>query len=199
MEVVENTVEDAYELPNDAKKYLESGEQTEVTQEIEKLVSDIHGTTEEKVTQLLNGMARNSERRNFNEAEFRRRTAKEIIDSRYYTGCGDFALVFTTLARATGIPTIYVETIDEKWLERGDTRFSGHAYAKVYDQETKGWIWVDPMRREIGKSPEVRERVILAEGKDAWDLGIRDFKTLQEAFREYRGKWLLEKQKITTV
>lgn len=187
-------MENLYELPDDAKTYLEAGEQTEITPEIENLTSKVQGTTVEKARQLLEGMEKNSESREFNEEEFMKRTGNEIIESKYYTGCTDFALAFITLARATGIPAMYVETISKEWLERGGNPYGGHVYAKIYDLEEKKWIWVDPMQREIGSSPDKRGRVILAEGKDAWDIGIRDFNTLKDKFNKYREDWISERK-----
>ncbi len=42
---------------------------------------------------------------------WRERTAEQIIDDYFLTGCTDAGLVFVTLARIKGIPAAYVETV----------------------------------------------------------------------------------------
>ena len=44
------------------------------------------------------------------EKLLRKRNSSEILDSRFVTGCTDIALVFTVLARESGIPTRFVDT-----------------------------------------------------------------------------------------
>ena len=99
-------------------------------------------------------------------------------------------MLFITFARASGIPAKYVETIDEEGLRNGGGSISGHIYSQIYDINQDKWIWVDPMRRKIGSSPE--KRVIFQEGLDSWDIGITDFDSLKTKFEEFRKHWLLE-------
>ncbi len=67
---------------------------------------------------------------------FRKRTASEILESGYVTGCTDVALAFIVLARELGIPTKYVETFDEKWLEDTSIKgIQGHIFADIFVNE----------------------------------------------------------------
>lgn len=191
------------ELPYDVKGYLLPSKQTEITTEIvsmvEGVVNRLEGNTIQKAQQILEIMKTYSSKEEFNEEEFRKRTASEIIKSGYYTGCTDFALAFTLLARKAKIPTMYVETVSEEWLKHGGDSYGGHVYAKIYDSEKNEWIWVDPMQREVPSTPpdnptpeqEKRRgiRIILAEGKDSWDIGISDFTSLKEKFNTFRNEW----------
>jgi hypothetical protein len=63
------------------------------------------------------------------DSEFRMRTASQILESGYITGCTDSALVFLVLARELGTPSIYVETLDEKGLQNADaSEIRGHVF-----------------------------------------------------------------------
>ncbi|MGI5897807.1 MAG: transglutaminase domain-containing protein [Candidatus Dojkabacteria bacterium] len=174
----------------EVEKYLTSGPQTEITPEIEKLTSDITGTVLEKTRKIFNLGESIMRVEDFDENVFRKRTASEIIKSKYVTGCTDAALAFLVIARATGIPAKYVETIDTEWLRRGDDKYSGHIYVRIFDNSKDDWILIDPMKRKIDMSVP-KDRVIYKEGLDSWDIGIKDFETLKKAFDSFRDKWLV--------
>lgn len=173
--------------------YLQSGTQTQITPNILERVSTIEGTVIDKTQQILNKVAL-LEHREFDEEVFRKRTGSQIIEDNYVTGCTDFALAFITFARASGIPTKYVETIDEQWLREGGNSIQGHIYSQVYDDVQNKWIWVDPMNMRIDCTP--RNRVIFKEGLDSWDIGIKDFDTLKSEFEKFRKEWLLDSSSI---
>jgi len=63
---------------------------------------------------------------------FRKRTASEILRSGFVTGCTDEALAFIILSRELGIPTIYVETLNENWLKNPESNgVSGHVFVNI--------------------------------------------------------------------
>lgn len=178
---------------NEIEKYLSSGPQTQVTPEIKKIASEISGTVLEKAQNILNRGSSLVKFQDYNKEEvFRKRTASQILQGGYITGCTDAALLFITLARASGIPAKYVETINKEWLENGGDQIGGHIYSQIYD-ENRGWVWVDPMGRKIDSPPE--NRVVFKEGLDSWDIGINDFDSLKTKFEEFRKQWLLENSK----
>ena len=177
---------------NDQEKYLQSGEQTEINPEVLKIVSHFQGTILEKVDQIIKRIS-SLESRKFNYDIFRKRTGVQILEDNFDTGCTDSALAFITLARASGIPTKYVETIDEKWLKEGGSSITGHIYAQIYDKENDEWHWIDPMGRKIDIAPEVDSRIIFKEGLDSWNIGILDYKSLEEIFNKFRIGWLESK------
>lgn len=174
---------------NEVEKYLQSGEQTQITPDVLEIASTFQGTTLEKAQQIIQRISQ-LEGHKFNYNIFRKRTGSQIIKDGYDTGCTDSALAFITLARASGIPTKYIETINEKWLEEGGTSIAGHIYSQVYDKENEVWRWVDPMGRKMDTSPEADSRVVFKEGLDSWDIGIRDYESLKELFNEFRKDWL---------
>ena len=176
---------------NEVEKYLSSGSQTQITPEIEKITSEISGTVLEKTQKILEIGPTLVEMKDFDEEVFRKRTGGQIIQDKYITGCTDAALAFIVLARASGVPTKYIETIDVEWLKKGGTSIGGHIYAQVYDELQDKWIWVDPMRRSVGNPPGA-ERVVFGEGLDSWDLGIKDYSSLKSEFKTFRNQWSLK-------
>lgn len=170
---------------NDFKKYLQEGNQTRITPEIAILAKNIEGSTKEKIERILE-IVNSLKKERFNKEVFRRRTAAEILKSGYVTGCTDAALAFIILARAAGIPTKYVETINRSYLKEEKDDVGGHIFAQSYYEERNEWGWVDPMLGTIGEAPK---RVIYKEGLDSWDIGIKDFESLKEAFEKFKMEW----------
>jgi hypothetical protein len=116
---------------------------------------------------------------------FRKRTAEQIIIDGYASGCTDYALVFTVLTRAKGIPTKYVEVIDKKWLENHSPAIKGHVFAECYISEN--WYQIDPQRGTLYTRKNYSQYEIYAEGLDSWDLGINSFESLKTKFESFRN------------
>jgi hypothetical protein len=175
----------------ETSKFLEPGKQTQITPEIENIAKGISGSAIEKSRKIIEIFSKRMKLIDFDENLFRKRTADEIVKDGTLTGCTDADLVFVTVARACGLQTKYVETIDKSWLKNGGESITGHQYAEVYDEETKKWFWVDPMGGRVDTpSPENEGRVIYKECLDSWDMGITDFDSLRKAFNTFREKWL---------
>jgi hypothetical protein len=157
-------------------KYLNSGRQTQISLDILSLIENVEGNTIKKIKQILK-IVKSLKRTRFNINEFRKRTAIEIIESGYVTGCTDAALAYIVIARVAGIPTKYVETISEEWFNKKTQQISGHIFSQSFSEEKGEWIWVDPMRSKIVKN--IKGMVIFKEGLDSWDIGITDFNSLE--------------------
>ncbi len=63
----------------------------------------------------------------------RKRTAGKIIEDGFLTGCTDAGLVFVTLSRIKGIPTVYVETVKEEFFLNPVGTVLGHVFADTYE------------------------------------------------------------------
>ena len=76
-----------------------------------------------------------------------KRTAQEVWDDKKMTGCTDYALVFSSIARKYGIPTTMLDTMEDKCLSdvrnnKFRKRISGHVFCEcLIDGE---WRLVDP-------------------------------------------------------
>lgn len=81
-----------------------------------------------------------------------KRTAKEIWESGFASGCTDYAIIFSTLARQIGIPTTCLHTAEYNWIRKLQNNENhaihiGHSFCECfYDQK---WILVDPSFRKI--------------------------------------------------
>lgn len=72
------------------------------------------------------------------QAAYQWRSLDEMLKDRTYGGCADHAAVFGTLARAAGIPTIWVKTMDVDWIEDfregrdAHEEYRGHVFLEVF-------------------------------------------------------------------
>jgi transglutaminase-like putative cysteine protease len=166
-------------------RYLQSGEQTIITPIIKEIASSFIGDFDEKV-QAMFRYIKTLDRDETNKQEiFRKRTASQIAENGFITGCTDEGLVFITLARAAGIPAKYIETIKNEGLTDIKNN-NGHVFVAVYSKE-KGWEIIDPEKERIGVDPTKKGFTIVGEGLDSWDLGITDFFSLKEKFNVFRN------------
>ena len=103
--------------------FLEEGEYTKRNYLVRKIAKELKQSDKTlwgAISRYIAGLRSNDS----NKSEvFRRRTASEILESGYVTGCTDIALAFIVLARELGIPTRYVGTFDKQWLQ--DTNATG--------------------------------------------------------------------------
>ena len=91
------------------------------------------------------------------DADFReknrfQRTAQEVWESKLATGCTDYAILFATFARQIGLPTTFLHTAENGWVENlkaGDklNKHIGHSFCECY-YEGK-WVLVDPTIRKV--------------------------------------------------
>lgn len=117
---------------------------------------------------------------------YRRRTAEQILQDAYLTGCTDRAIAFVTLCRACGIAASYVETFSEEWVNSDNSNgIQSHAFAEVF--LSGRWQVVNPSRGELEQSKTgiyglrgKRKYLKYAEGLDPHALGDRSIKSMQE-------------------
>lgn len=123
--------------------FLGDGDYTKIDWRIKKVADKIKRNRSQNRITGINNVVYSLEHNISNKRrEFRNRTASEIISSGYTTGCTDDALVFCAVARATGIPTKYVETIHNDWLKDPHGRTRVHVFVDIY---TRGeWFAYNP-------------------------------------------------------
>lgn len=166
--------------------FLKEGEQTKITENISKIASGFTGENFDLIAQILKWIHKNLKSNSDKETKekvFRKRTADQIIQDGFTTGCTDIALAFIVLARAKEIPTKYVEAIRNKWMEAGDENFiEGHVFAEVFLNSE--WRIIDPA--EACMKFWYDRWIIYKIGLDSWDIGIHDFQELKQKFLEFR-------------
>lgn len=164
----------------DTEYYLGEGELTRQTDFIKFIASKIDGKTDGRKVRNLMVWINNNIPRIKGEKDVRKfkKTAEEIITEKRRTGCSDSAIVFSTIARAMGIPTMQVISFDQDWgkaVEKGDETDGtyGHFYCGVYIKDNEGnanWILVDSDQQVAGPDQVEFRRL---DKKDRLLSGIR--------------------------
>lgn len=116
------------------------------------------------------------------------RTAKEIFNSGEYTGCTDFAIVFETITRQLGIPTVHVQLADLDWineLNQGSAGglIRGHHACECYINNK--WVYVDVAGGKIygiydKNNLKIDNRICFAKSLDVFETGIHTLKENNE-------------------
>jgi hypothetical protein len=140
---------------------------------IQKTASEIHGTTDEDKLRAIGMWMR--ARFKFDEHE---PNVWRDFDERLKVGvlasCADNALFFGTLARALGIPTVWVKTMDVDWIREyvrdplHPASWRGHVFLEVFAD--KRWQLVDASEMVIYRDYDPRNR-LLPGNRYAYDKG----------------------------
>lgn len=172
--------------------WLQHGPQSRISrsmiQLVQKLRSDDPWTTLRRIHRWIASHSRPF--RGIKAHVLRRRTASSLFRSLHLSGCGDWGLLFTALARAAGFPAVYVEAVHKDWARRwldGDEQgpHMGHVFIEVY---IKGeWILVDSTEGFYWRKYNPNDANLprgyyaFAKGRDAWDLGLRGIFALNQS------------------
>ena len=109
-------------------------------------------------------------------AAYRWRSLDEMLKDRTYGGCADHAAVFGTFARAAGIPTVWVKTMDVDWIEDfragrpQASKYRGHVFLEVHVDGAWRLLDAQVMRLYGGDYDPARTR-ILPGNRFAYDKG----------------------------
>ena len=126
----------------------------------------------ERIARWFDGTIRIGEEARLN------RNAQEIASDRFVTGCAEHSILFGSLARAVGIPTVWVKTMDVDWIREyaaapgsiRDTR--GHVFLEMFLDGK--WRLVDPVQKIVYDDYDPRLR-ILPGNRLAYDKGSDPF------------------------
>lgn len=182
-----------YENP---QKYLIQGEQTQFVfsaDELLKVKQDIGEIkTAKDLHKIILFMENNKIKNTKQEQEVTfKRTAKEIFESKVYIGgCTDYALVYATIARQLGIPTVYMATADLTWIkeyENGNgSRVNGHDTCESFIDGK--WIhidtsinWIDESYNKdslVVKYKDEILRQVFWKGIDLFEINIRSVRDM---------------------
>lgn len=177
------------------KNFLQEGPQTAFGETVMRISEGITGKTAcEVVFNILRWMDANLDHQSEEQSKlFRKRTAEQILQDSFGTGCTDFTLVFVTLARAKGVPTKYVELLKHDWLTSKRKKIDGHVVAEVYLEPN--WYYVDPTRKTVSLKPP-SGFVLYERGLDSWNLDITH-ENWRDKFLEFRKLYQKEKAAST--
>ena len=90
-----------------------------------------------------------------------------------YGGCGDYSVVFGSLARACGIPTVWVKTLDVDWIREYRAHgtkgtWSGHVFLETYIHGR--WRLLDDTAMVLYEDYDPKMRILPGE-RYAYDKG----------------------------
>ena len=90
-----------------------------------------------------------------------------------YGGCADYSVVFGSLARACGIPTVWVKTLDADWIREYKTHgtegtWSGHVFLEIFLHDR--WLLLDDTQLVLYEEYDPKMR-ILPGNRYAYDKG----------------------------
>jgi hypothetical protein len=102
------------------------------------------------------------------------RNFDQACDAKLFGGCADYAVVFTALSRACGIPTVFVKTMDADWIRefRADGKPSswrGHVFLEVFIDGK--WKLLEPGELRIYEDYNPKTRRLLPGERWAYDKG----------------------------
>jgi len=118
--------------------------------------------------------------RDDDSAAYSWRDFDRILADGTYGGCADHAETFGAMARACGIPTVWVKTMDADWIRmfrrnRDETRtWSGHVFLEVHLDGK--WVLLDASQGVLYEDYDVRQRILPGDryaydkGGDPYDL-----------------------------
>lgn len=134
------------------------------------------GTETETLASISQWMHRNL--RYDERAAYAWRTLDEMLAARTYGGCADHAAVFGTLARAAGIPAVWVKTMDVDWIREfkaapgAVTSWRGHVFLEVH--VGGAWRLLDASAMRLYDDYDVESR-FLPGNRFAYDKGDDPF------------------------
>ena len=107
-------------------------------------------------------------------AAYEYRDFGQACDGKTYGGCADYAVVFTALARANGIPTVFVKTMDADWIRQFRaagtcTSWRGHVFLEVFVDGK--WRLLEPGNLVLYDDYDPATRRILPGERWAYDKG----------------------------
>ena len=90
-----------------------------------------------------------------------------------YGGCADFSVAFGSLARACGIPTVWVKTLDADWIRDFKTlgredNWSGHVFLEIFIHDR--WMLLDDTAMVLYEDYDPKMRILPGE-RYAYDKG----------------------------
>jgi hypothetical protein len=122
-----------YAQPRD---YLVLNDSLGDKERIQKLAATLQGATPEQSLFAIGRWIQANLKYDANAA-YAWRNFDVACDSKVYGGCADHAVVFASLARACGIPTVFVKTMDADWIREfratgSSNSWRGHVFLEVH-------------------------------------------------------------------
>ena len=160
--------------------FLQCGPQTRITDEIAAIADQFNDKKDlSTIIEIYGWMMRNLRGV---EGEKFGRTSHEIITSGGVTGCTDYGLAFASLARAKGIPSVFIQTARIDWIEARKSSNSGmivgHILVEVFIEgkwylvdSTSGRLYLNYDRNNFSLPDGY---YVFAKSIEVWDSGAKN-------------------------
>jgi hypothetical protein len=139
---------------------------------IMKVAAEVKGKTpEEKLLSIYRWIHSNLVYKA--DAPYEWRDFDRLVADGNYGGCADYSVVFGTLARACGIPTVWVKTLDVDWIREyrkhgTEGTWSGHVFLEIFIHNR--WVLLDDTELVLYENYDPKMR-ILPGNRYAYDKG----------------------------
>ncbi|MFA5523752.1 MAG: stalk domain-containing protein [Tissierellales bacterium] len=186
---------------SDPNAFLNSNGQTKITKEIQNIADNFNDnkdlSTVREIYQWIVKNMRGTEGEKFG------RTSHDILTSKGLTGCTDYGLAFVPLARAKGIPTVFVQTARIDWIEArqksNSGMITGHILAEVFididNDGKKEWCLVDSTSGRLYLGYDTNNfslsegYYVFAKSLEVWDSGAKNeqenHKVMMDLFKDF--------------
>ena len=109
-----------------------------------------------------------------NKVCYQYRNLDDILQTKKIGSCADYAIAWVALARAKGIPSIFVKTLDLDWMmkwfrKKPWTSWDGHVYVEFF-LNGKWWI-IDPGADRWSEAPPLGESLLKKDRRWIYDRG----------------------------
>ena len=137
----------------DVEKYCESGNLTQPFLSDEELKNGVQKYLKRNgnIVDALNTFIHKHIHTTMSKSQIRekkfQRTAKQVWEDGYATGCTDYAIVFATLARQMGYSTTFLQTTENGFMKsvaknKSSASAAGHAFCEICVDGN--WVLNDP-------------------------------------------------------
>jgi hypothetical protein len=177
-----------YSKPQD---YLFLNDNMGSRERIMKAAAQIEGETpEKKLVSIHNWLESNVSYKADYFSEWR--TFDQMLDDKTQGGCAHYSVLFGSLARACGIPTVWVKTLDAEWIRGFRTKgkegsWNGHVFLEIYIHDR--WMLLDDTQLILYKDYDTKTR-ILPGNRYAYDKGGDPYELILSA------RWELWKKQV---
>jgi hypothetical protein len=157
---------------SDPQAYLFLNDKMGSRDRIMQAASEIEGKTpEEKLVSIHKWISSHVVYRADYFSEWR--TFDQMCDDKTEGGCAQYSVLFGSLSRACGIPTVWVKTLDADWIRGFRTKgtegsWNGHVFLEVFIHDR--WMLLDDTQLILYKDYDTRTQ-ILPGNRYAYDKG----------------------------
>jgi transglutaminase-like putative cysteine protease len=120
------------------------------------------------------------------------RTFDQMLINGSYGGCANYSVIFGSMARACGIPTVWVKTLDADWIRGFRTQgtegsWNGHVFLEIFIHDR--WMLLDDTQLVLYEDYDPKTR-ILPGNRYAYDKGGDPYELVLSA------RWELWKKQV---